>query len=356
MVQLSEDFISWLTEQADILDRESCPAANQLLSKVAAEGIFRIGVPKEQGGSGGSREEVIRALADLGHHSLTASFIAWGHRTFIETILASDNPYPRETWLADLLTGKRAAGTGLSNAVKYLSDIEELNVTIFEEDGKLYLRGRLPWVTNLRSDSFLAVFAAGFEDKTKKPWIITIPSEAEGLSRSKDLEFVSLQGANTAALTFDKVALDDNWILSKDAPAFIAETRPSFLGYQFGLAFGLADRSLAEVATSLDNSSRSVLSDDYKANLAALNKIKTALYRGLGEEGYFIKHPKELFQLRIDIIDVVAGSLLLELQASGGQGYFKKSPSSFIRRWNEGVFLPIVSPSAVQLRHILAKS
>ncbi len=44
----------------------------------------------------------------------------------------------------------------------------------------------------------------------------------------------------------------------------------------------------------------------------------------------------------------------LELQASGGRGYLKESDSSFIRRWNEGVFLPIVSPSAVQLRHILA--
>jgi len=60
--------------------------------------------------------------------------------------------------------------------------------------------------------------------------------------------------------------------------------------------------------------------------------------------------------LRIDIVDVVANSLLLELQASGGRGYLKESESSFIRRWNEGVFLPIVSPSAVQLRHILAAS
>ncbi|MDU5226617.1 MAG: acyl-CoA dehydrogenase, partial [Streptococcus sp.] len=42
--------------------------------------------------------------------------------------------------------------------------------------------------------------------------------------------------------------------------------------------------------------------------------------------------------------------------ASGGRGYLKESESSFIRRWNEGVFLPIVSPSAVQLRHILAAS
>ncbi len=48
----------------------------------------------------------------------------------------------------------------------------------------------------------------------------------------------------------------------------------------------------------------------------------------------------------------LAQSLLLELQASGGRGYLSNSTSGFIRRWN-GAFLPIVSQSAVQLRHII---
>ena len=153
---------------------------------------------------------------------MTASFISWGHRTFIEYILASDNAYPRETWLKELYTGERAGGTGLSNAVKFLSDIEELNVTISQEGDDYYLDGRLPWVTNLRSDKFAALFAADFKDGSQ-PWIITIPSEAEGLSRSEDLEFVSLQGANTASLTFDHVKLDPNWVLSKEGTDYIAK-------------------------------------------------------------------------------------------------------------------------------------
>ena len=183
--------------------------------------------------------------------------------------------------------------------------------------------------------------------------IITIPSEAEGLSRSADLEFVSLQGSNTASLTFNHVKLDPNWILSKDAVDFIAKTRPNFLGFQFGLAFGLAQRSLNEVENSLA-SNRSVLRNEFETTREALLNIQDQLYAGLNDPSYFIDNPRELFQLRIDIVDVVANSLLLELQASGGRGYLKESDSSFIRRWNEGVFLPIVSPSAVQLRHILA--
>ena len=251
MSHFSKEFLTWLDTNADHIDQESGPIADQLLEKIAENDVFKIGVPAEFDGLGGGPTQVVDVLNELAQHSLTASFISWGHRTFIDYILASDNAYPRETWLKELYTGERAGGTGLSNAVKFLSDIEELNVTLSQEGDDYYLDGRLPWVTNLRADKFAALFAADFE------------------------------------------------------------------------------------------------------NLLA---IQDQLFSGLNDADYFIDKPRELFQLRIDIVDVVANSLLLELQASGGRGYLKESESSFIRRWNEGVFLPIVSPSAVQLRHILAAS
>ena len=86
------------------------------------------------------------------------------------------------------------------------------------------------------------------------------------------MEFVSLQGANTASLTFNHVKLDPNWVLSKNGTDYIAKTRPNFLGFQFGLAFGLAQRSLDEVEASL-NSNRSVLRGEFEAtrdNLLAI--------------------------------------------------------------------------------------
>lgn len=349
----STDFLTWLDDQAEAIDQHSGGPADELLKRIAQEGAFRLAVPQSLGGRGGSRQEVIDLLSELAQHSLTASFIAWGHATFIDNILKSDNPYFRDHYLPQLLSADYAGATGLSNAVKFLADLEEVNVEITEEDGQLYLEGRLPWVTNLRSDRFLAVFAAGFRDGGR-PYVIAVPSDAVGLSRSEDLEFVALQGGNTAALTFDKVALKQEWILSTDAPVFLAQNRPTFLGYQLGMALGLAERSLQEVEASLGQ--RTVLHDEWLAQKTALEHIRSSLFEGLEQEEYFIQHPRELFQLRIDIVDVVAQSLLLELQAGGGRGYFSQSPSGFIRRWREGAFLPIVSPSAVQLRHILNAS
>ncbi|MEX2785547.1 acyl-CoA dehydrogenase family protein [Streptococcus sp. H49] len=353
MTEFSKEFTTWLENHAEELDQNSGTLADSLLERIAKEEVFKIGVPKELGGSGGNQSAVIEALTELGKQSLTAAFISWGHRTFIENILASSNPYPRTVWLSELITGQRAAGTGLSNAVKFLSAIEELNVTVIEKGDNYYLQGRLPWVTNLRSDRFVAVFAAGFENSSQKPIIVAVPSETDGLKRSEDLEFVALQGSNTAALTFDRVPLDKRWILSYDAQDFLAQTRPAFLGFQFGMGLGLTERALIEVEQSLDKG-RSVLTKDYTDALDRLRRLKSTLYSGLDKEHYFVEHPKKLFQLRIDIVDLASTSLLLELQSGGGQSYFRHSSSSFIRRWNEGAFLPIVSPSAVQLRHILA--
>ena len=74
----------------------------------------------------------------------------------------------KENYLEKLLSGEYAGATALSNAVKYLSDLEELNVYIVEENGQFYLKGRLPWVTNARRNRFLTIFVAGFADDPSK--------------------------------------------------------------------------------------------------------------------------------------------------------------------------------------------
>ena len=61
------------------------------------------------------------------------------------------------------------------------------------------------------------------------PLVLAVPSDAENFSRSADLEFVSLQGGNTAALTFNHVPLQRNGFSLK-MPGLLAENRPAFLG------------------------------------------------------------------------------------------------------------------------------
>ena len=48
--------------------------------------------------------------------------------------------------------------------------------------------------------------------------------------------------------------------------------------------------------------------------------------------------------------EATASAVQLELQASGGKAYLCAHGSAFARRWRESAFVPIVTPSLVQLR------
>ncbi|QIW15676.1 dehydrogenase [Pasteurellaceae bacterium RH1A] len=345
---LSQDLIDWLTEHADSLD-QSNQYADQVLNQLVAGGVFRHGLPEELGGLGGDLQSAIKAISQVARYSLTAAFCAWGHRTLIENLRQSRSPL-HQALVPELLSGKRAGGTGLSNAVKFTSGVEALNVSISQKGEKFYLNGRLPWITNLRADRFALIFAASYEDNSRPPLVLAIPSEA-GLQLQEELPLVALKGSHTHPVVLDNLELNPDWIIADNLLDYLPQIRPSFLGLQFGMAFGLAERALSEVEKTF-GASRDVLQAEWQQTQADLARIQQALETGLAA-GSFLTDPKALFQLRIDIVDVVANAVLLELQAGGGRGYLTNTGSSFIRRWREAAFLPIVTPSAVQLRLVL---
>ena len=52
----------------------------------------------------------------------------------------------------------------------------------------------------------------------------------------------------------------------------------------------------------------------------------------------------------------MAETLALELDTSGGAAYLSKEGRGFARRWREAAFIPIITPTVVQLKVALAGS
>ena len=202
-------------------------------------------------------------------------------------------------------------------------------------------------MTNLRKNGFVA--AAAIEHAGGgAPFILAIPDSVAGLQRSRDLELLGLQSSNTAALGLEGVELSREWLLHEDARKFLPAVRPAFLGLQCGMSIGLARRSLAEVAHHL-GASRTVLREELEALRVTLDHLVSELKNGL-LAGRFTAEPIPLFKLRIALAETAASAVQLELQASGGKAYLTAHGSGFARRWRESAFVPIVTPSLVQLR------
>lgn len=335
----------WLDAQAEALDLGHADPQS-VLPQLASAGLFGIGVPEARGGAGGSLLDAVEAIAAVAGHSLTAAFVFWGQRAFIEYLLQSPNQVLGERLLGELLDGRLAGATGLSNAMKFLSGIESLQVRATPADDGWTLDGRLPWVTNLRKGHF--VVAAAIEREGAAPLVAAIPSASAGLARSDDLQLLGLQSSNTAALDFDGVALHREWLLHDDARRYLPQVRPAFLGLQCAMTIGLARRALETVREHLGGS-RSVLREEEERLRGELDGLVERLRAGLSS-GEFASEPARLFRIRIGLAEGAAAAVQLELQASGGKAYLSRHGAAFARRWRESAFVPIVTPSLVQLR------
>ncbi|KIH82719.1 acyl-CoA dehydrogenase family protein [Pseudomonas batumici] len=336
----------WLDAQAQALDLGQCDP-QEVIARLATARVLRIGVPQNQGGSGGTAVDAVEGIARVARHSLAAAFVFWGQRAFIEYLLHSPNTALREQLLPSLLSGELAGATGLSNAMKFLSGIESLQVRAREQDDGWRLEGRLHWVTNLRKSGFV-VAAAIEREEGGAPFVLAIPDAVAGLQRSDDLQLMGLQSSNTAALDFKQVEVSRDWLLHDDARVFLPAVRPAFLGLQCGMAIGLARQALSEVDGHLQDH-RSILREPLLEQRQALEQTVDELKSGL-LDGRFLAQPRALFQIRIGLAEAVAQALQLELQASGGKAYLSEYGSGFARRWRESAFVPIVTPSLVQLR------
>ncbi|SMQ30378.1 Acyl-CoA dehydrogenase [Pseudomonas helmanticensis] len=339
-------FSHWLDKHAQGLDSGSSDP-QEVLAQLALANVLRVGISPFLGGNGKNLADAVETLAAVASHSMTAAFVLWGQRTFIEYVLQSSNFALRERLLPFLLDGKLAGATGLSNAIKFLSGIEALQVQGTPAEDGWALNGGLHWVTNLRRSGF--VVAAAVEDtQGGTPFILAIPGSANGLHRSEDLQLMGLQSSNTAALDFDKAKVSRDWLLHEDAQAFLQSVRPAFLGLQCGMSIGLARRSLQEVEEHLQHD-RSILLEALLNQRWQLEGMVSELKRGL-LDGRFREQPAALFCLRISLAESAANAVQLELQASGGKAYLVEQGIGFARRWRESAFIPVVTPTLVQLR------
>lgn len=348
---MSEALHGWLQANADALDT-TADLAGEVVPRLADAGVLRAGVPAELGGSGGAVGAAIEAIAAVAEQSLAAAFVFWGQRTFIEYILQSPNDALHERWLAPLLAGTTGGATGLSNAMKFLSGIESLQITATPNASGWQLDGALAWITNLRKDGFIAAAAVNSAGDAP-PAIVAFTSDSAGVTRSPDLDLMALRGSNTAAVKLAAVQIGPEHIIHADARAYLPGVRPSFLGMQCGMSIGLA-RAALRSAHALSTSMRGPLLARVEAAQAALAQQVAALIEGV-EDGRFATSAAPLFRLRIALAASVQEAVMLELQASGGKAYLQDRDTNFARRWREAAFVPIITPSLTQLQVELQK-
>jgi alkylation response protein AidB-like acyl-CoA dehydrogenase len=309
--------------------------------------LISASMPAGEGGTGGAASAAIGIVADLARHSMSAAFVFWAQRAVIECVLASPNRSLARRLLPPLLDGRLAGAPGLSNAMKFLGGLDQLQTRFEPAPGGFALNGRVAWATNLQRQGFVAALAAG-HSRNAHAAVFAVPHDANGLTREPDLDLAGLRATSTAALRLDDVVLDEDWQLHPQARVFLPGVRPMFVGLQCGLGLGLARASLHAARQALDGS-RSILLGEIEALEARVLEDWQALSAG-GDGGRLRERPAELLHLRMGMVEVATSAVQLELQTLGGRAWLRGEDGGFQRRWREAAFLPVVTPTLAQLK------
>lgn len=352
MTMLDQSLVRWLDERAEALDTDTAQA-DALMLRLALGNLFRIGVPAVHGGSGDKPSAAVKAVAELAQRSMSAAFVFWAQRAFIECVLASPNRGLVQRLLPALLQGRLAGAPGLSNGMKVLGGVDQPQVQLTPLPNGMRLNGSVPWASNLHRQGFVVALAA-VAAQGGRAAVFALPHHAHGLRRETDLDLLGLRATNTAALRVDGVVLDEAWQLHPDAAAFLPAIRPIFVGLQCGLGLGLARASLRAARRALEGK-RSILGDALAAQEGAVDAYWQQLASGI-DEGRLRARPAELLALRVRMVELALAAVQLELQALGGAAYLRGAGNGFARRWREAAFLPIVTPSLAQLEAELARA
>jgi alkylation response protein AidB-like acyl-CoA dehydrogenase len=276
----------------------------------------------------------------------------WSHRAYTELVLTSPNAELRAEQLPALVAGRRAGAPCLSNAMKHLARLEPPAVRADASNGRFSLSGTLPWATNLRPQGFEIAIPAALENG--RILVVSLPSGQPGLTRSPDLELTALRCTNTAAIHLQAARVGEDRILHPDAAGWLGgRVRSAFLSLQCAMALGVARRSMAEAAAHARRG-RGALSAGIDRARDRMDAVEAALTSGARED-VFVDRPRALFEIRIELADLAAEAVRLELMALGAQAFLRDGPGrGFARRAREAAFLPIITPSVTQIQAALA--
>ncbi|MCP1845665.1 alkylation response protein AidB-like acyl-CoA dehydrogenase [Bradyrhizobium sp. USDA 4524] len=205
-------------------------------------------------------------------------------------------------------------------------------------------------MTNLRKEGF-DVAAAVQDDDNRPAFVVSLSSEDSGLTRSADLDLMAMRASNTAAIRIARLDIDNDRIIHPNAGDWLARVRPAFLGLQCGMSIGLAARALSE-AGSLIGDGRGQLAAAVERLTGELIVLEDQLLSRI-DSSFFVDQPITLFELRIRLAEIVNQSIQLELSATGGKVYLSIPGEGYQRRLRESAFIPVVTPSLVQLESVI---
>ena len=199
-----------LTESAATLDLPGAWPAQQL-ELCGSAGVFEWFVPREAGGQGWSEADVVRGYLALSQACLTTTFVITQRAGACSRIAVSENPWPKQALLPDLLSGRTFATVGISHLSTSRQHLAQPVLRAEGTEGGFVLDGYSPWVTG---GEFAQHVVVGATLADGRQILVALPTDLPGVKVPPSPELVALSASHTGRVECERVFVDRRWLLA----------------------------------------------------------------------------------------------------------------------------------------------
>lgn len=309
-----------------------------ILARTFAElGVFTLDAHR----GAGELPDTVRLLEAVAAECLCSAFSIWAHRMVIEYLRASGG---HTAVLQQLVRGERAGSIAMATAMQELAGLGSIPLRATPTADGYRVSGRLTWASNIEPGT-VVVFPAHVQHTGAAPQRIILWAVIgePGITVHPMTGLLALDATRSAGLEFTGLAVPRARLIAPSLDAAVAR-RSTHLTLQTAFCLGLAGRSLAEAQQQLDGAP-SVIHRAHSELRARHAEYTAQLHSAAVDLTATV--PVAVTRLRLDAARLAVDAARHESTLAGGRGYLTVAPSN--RRLREATFLPVQSPSEVQL-------
>lgn len=213
------------------------PTTATLRRQLGKEGLFRLGVPRSLGGHGGTKEDVIRAVAAVAKRHPKSGVLLASQRLLIEVLLQAENIGVMEYQLPDLLDGHIGG-----NCAASWPDTPNVHLADARDTGRGWrMSGRFPALPNLDRDWFLVAVPVAFGTGTPYSMVL-LKSEEDGIVQRDEAS----QECSGITLELRNVFLREDEILFSDGKSAVERLKVLSESMKAALVAGALRRAVKD--------------------------------------------------------------------------------------------------------------
>ena len=232
--ELSEDHEQFRRSVRDFADKEIAPHAAQwdrdhhfpvdVVHKMGQLGLFGLNAPEQYGGADGDFTSLCVAIEEIGRVDQSMGItLEAAVGLGINPILAFGTEEQKQTWLPDLVEGRKLAGFGLTEPGAG-SDAGATKTKAELSDGEWVVNGSKQFITNSGSEitSLVTVTARTGEREDGKAEVSTIilPSDTPGFTAEKAYDKLGWHASDTHPLSFSDARVPEANLLGERGRGF----------------------------------------------------------------------------------------------------------------------------------------